>query len=71
MVFSLDHILTDQEASTEEIEAVGAVRRFAAAVIEDACRGIGLPEPNGRTTIEAARDRLTAMGVGFVDSSAI
>jgi nicotinamidase/pyrazinamidase len=44
---------------------------FAVTVIEDACRGIGLPEPGGRTTIDTARDRLTAMGVRFIDSSAL
>jgi nicotinamidase/pyrazinamidase len=44
---------------------------FEVTVIEDACRGIGLPEPDGRTTIEAARDRLTAIGVHFIDSRAI
>jgi nicotinamidase/pyrazinamidase len=42
---------------------------FTVTVVEDACRGIGLPEPGGRTTIDTARDRLTAMGVRFVDSS--
>lgn len=36
-------------------------------VIEDACRGIGLPVGGG-TTIDAARRRLAAMGVGFLDS---
>jgi nicotinamidase/pyrazinamidase len=44
---------------------------FIVTIIEDACRGIGLPEPDGRTTIETARDRLTAMGVRFVESGAI
>jgi nicotinamidase/pyrazinamidase len=42
---------------------------FTVTVVEDACRGIGLPEPGGRTTIDTTRDRLTAMGVRFVDSS--
>ena len=41
---------------------------FTVTVVEDACRGIGLPEPGGRTTIDTARERLTAMGVRFVDS---
>lgn len=36
-------------------------------VIEDACRGIGLPAEGG-TTIDAAKRRLAAMGVGFLDS---
>jgi nicotinamidase/pyrazinamidase len=44
---------------------------FTVVVIQDACRGIGLPTPDGRTTMEAARDRLTALGVGFIDSGAI
>ncbi len=44
---------------------------FAVTVVEDACRGIGLPTPDGRTTIEAARDRLTEIGVRFVHSSSI
>jgi nicotinamidase/pyrazinamidase len=44
---------------------------FDVIVIEDACRGIGIPEPDGRTTIDTARDRLTALGVRFIDSFAI
>ena len=44
---------------------------FTVTIVQDACRGIGLPEPDGRTTIETARDRLTAMGVRFIDSNAI
>ena len=44
---------------------------FTVMVIEDACRGIGLAEPDGRTTIDAARDRLTGLGVAFIDSGAI
>ena len=44
---------------------------FAVAIFEDACRGIGLPAPGGRTTIDTARDRLTAIGVRFIDSDAI
>src|SRR5271166_5314525 len=44
---------------------------FAVTIFEDACRGIGLPEPGGRTTIDTARDKLTAIGVRFIDSSAI
>jgi nicotinamidase/pyrazinamidase len=42
---------------------------FTVAVIQDACRAIGLPEPNGRTTMDTARDRLTAIGVRFIDSA--
>jgi nicotinamidase/pyrazinamidase len=44
---------------------------FAVTIIEDACRGIGLPMPDGRTTMDAARDRLTELGVRFADSGAI
>jgi nicotinamidase/pyrazinamidase len=44
---------------------------FTVIVIEDACRGIGLPTPDGRTTMEAARDRLNDMGVRFVHSGTI
>lgn len=44
---------------------------FSVTVIEDACRGIGLPAPDGRTTIEAARDSLSGLGVRFVHSGAI
>ncbi|SDE34631.1 bifunctional nicotinamidase/pyrazinamidase [Belnapia rosea] len=38
-------------------------------VIEDACRGIGLPLPEGGDTVTAARARLAALGVGFVTSA--
>ena len=44
---------------------------FTVIVIEDACRGIGLPTPDGRTTMEAARDRLTALGVRFANSEGV
>jgi nicotinamidase/pyrazinamidase len=44
---------------------------FSVTIVEDACRGIGLPEADGRSTIDTARDRLTAMGVRFVPSAAI
>lgn len=36
---------------------------FQVTVIEDACRGIGLPVGNGRTTLDEARDRLARLGV--------
>jgi nicotinamidase/pyrazinamidase len=42
---------------------------FTVTIIQDACRGIGLPEADGRTTMDTARDRLTAMGVRFIDSA--
>ena len=37
-------------------------------VIEDACRGIGLPMPDGNTSMEAARQRLAHRGIHFVNS---
>jgi len=37
-------------------------------VIEDACRGIGMPTGAGRTTIDEARARLLGLGVGFIRS---
>jgi nicotinamidase/pyrazinamidase len=37
-------------------------------VIVDACRGIGLPLPEGGTTMDAARRRLEGLGVRFVAS---
>ena len=39
---------------------------FEAAVIEDACRGIGLPLPGGGTTLDVARKRLGELGVRVV-----
>ena len=44
---------------------------FSVVLVEDACRGIGLPTPDGRTTMDAARDRLIGLGVGLVNSGAI
>jgi nicotinamidase/pyrazinamidase len=44
---------------------------FSVTVIEDACRGIGLPSSEGRTSIDDARDRLTSLGVRFIDSGAL
>ena len=38
-------------------------------VIEDACRGIGLPAPAGGTTLEVWRERLAAHGVRFSTSA--
>jgi nicotinamidase/pyrazinamidase len=37
-------------------------------IVEDACRAIGLPTTPGRTTMDDARERLTALGVRFVTS---
>ena len=38
-------------------------------VIEDACRGIGLPLPGGGDTIAAARAKLTAAGVTWITAA--
>ncbi len=43
---------------------------YTVVIIEDACRGIGIPLPDGRTTMDEARNRLTELGVRFVDSKA-
>ena len=42
---------------------------FETIVIEDATRFIALPQPDGRTSAEHARDRLQALGVAFVTST--
>jgi nicotinamidase/pyrazinamidase len=42
---------------------------FETYVIEDACRGIGMPVAGGGTTVEAARARLERRGVRFVTSA--
>jgi nicotinamidase/pyrazinamidase len=42
---------------------------YEVVVIEDACRGIGVPLGNGRTTMDEARERLVQLGVRFVSSS--
>jgi nicotinamidase/pyrazinamidase len=44
---------------------------FQVVVIRDACRGIGLPLPEGGTTMDVAHARLTAMGVTFMESGAL
>ena len=41
---------------------------YEVLVIEDACRGIGVPTQNGRTTMDEARERLAGLGVSFVGS---
>src|SRR5262249_7060294 len=40
-------------------------------VIEDACRGIGVPTAGGRTTMDEARERLARLGARFVTSTAL
>lgn len=42
---------------------------FETFIIEDATRGIALPQPDGRSSIAHARDRLTALGVSFLHSA--
>ena len=42
---------------------------FEVVVIEDACRGIGLPGQDGTTTLDSARRNLSSMGVVFVISN--
>jgi nicotinamidase/pyrazinamidase len=42
---------------------------YTVTIVEDACRAIALPTMNGRTTMDEARDRLTALGVRFISSA--
>jgi len=42
---------------------------FEVVVIEDACRGIGLPVAGERSTLNQAHDRLAALGVRFISST--
>jgi nicotinamidase/pyrazinamidase len=44
---------------------------YRVTIIEDACRGIGVPTGNGRTTLDDTSDRLRGMGVRCIDSSAL
>ncbi len=44
---------------------------YKVVVIEDACRGIGLPDPNGGTSLDAARRRMTARGITLLASADI
>ena len=44
---------------------------YEVAVIEDACRGIGLPEPDGGTSLDAARHRMRARGIKLLASTDI
>ncbi len=44
---------------------------YEVVVIEDACRGIGLPDPDGGTSLDAARRRMTARGIRLVTSADI
>lgn len=42
---------------------------FGVTIIEDACRGIGLPAEPGLTSIDQAKQRLSALGVRFINSA--
>jgi nicotinamidase/pyrazinamidase len=46
-------------------------RGYEVVLVQDACRGIGLPAEGGQTTIDVANARLAALGVTFVNSDAI
>jgi nicotinamidase/pyrazinamidase len=48
--------------SAEDAATLG----YETYLIEDASRGIGLPGPGNRTTLELSRERLTERGVRFV-----
>lgn len=41
---------------------------YEVVVIEDACRGMGLPLAGGRTTLDEVRARLVELGVRFAES---
>jgi nicotinamidase/pyrazinamidase len=41
---------------------------YHVVVVEDACRGIGVPTTNGRTTMDEAREKLEGLGVRIVPS---
>lgn len=42
---------------------------YDVTVIEDACRGIGIPTTGGRTTIDDAKERLLGLGCRFIAST--
>jgi nicotinamidase/pyrazinamidase len=44
---------------------------YEVIVLEDACRGIGLPTAAGRTTVDDAWARLTASGIRFACAAEI
>jgi nicotinamidase/pyrazinamidase len=51
--------------SAEDAAGLG----YETHLIEDACRGIGLPRADGRTTLDHARERLAGRGVRFLTST--
>jgi nicotinamidase/pyrazinamidase len=44
---------------------------YEVVVIEDACRGIAVPLPGGRTSMDEARGRLAQLGIRFVTSDGL
>ena len=44
---------------------------YEVVLIEDACRGIGIPTSVGRTTIDDMKQRLGALGCRFMTSSSL
>lgn len=44
---------------------------YEVTIVEDACRGIGIPAGPGRTSLDAARERLLGMGVRMTGSAAL
>ena len=42
---------------------------YEVVLIEDACRGIGIPTTPGRTTIDDMKDKLSTLGCRFVTST--
>jgi nicotinamidase/pyrazinamidase len=50
-------------------DAVGLGYRVT--IVEDCCRGIGIPAAAGRASLDDARERLLAKGVAFVTSASL
>jgi nicotinamidase/pyrazinamidase len=44
---------------------------FEVVIIRDACRGIGLPTADGRTTIETALDKMATLDARFTDTDTL
>ena len=59
-------LATDFCVAWSALDAVGL--GFAVTIVLDACKGIGLADADGQTTIDTARRRLTEAGVAFVNS---
>jgi len=65
----LGGLATDYCVAWSAEDAVGL--GYDVFVMEDTCRGIGLPTARGRTTIDDALARLTSLGVRFLTSADI